>query len=308
MKLLGVAVSAAILFLLYRKLDRHAIAEVLSSADKTWLVISVGMIVPITLLNAVRFRWVALSRSALSYTDAIALTVISNALNLFLPAKLGDLAKSHFIYAKHGASAGGAVSVVVYERLCDVFAVTTWCLLGWLSGLAAADIDAAGLAALLIWLLSGALLLSGGAAGFLLDKARGLRLLRKREKLTLLVQGWPDLHSALGRRSKWLVLFSVGLWFLHLTQVWMFFLAVRASVPFLASLALSPVVLLSGLMPFTLGGIGARDAAIVFLFAAYVAPELAAAVGLLTISRSVVPSLAALPFLRRYLQAVFESQ
>ncbi len=306
MKLLGVAVSAAILFLVYRKLDRHAIVEVLASADVTWLVLSVGMIVPITLLNAVRFRWVASLENAPSYTDAVALTVISNALNLFLPAKLGDLAKSHFLYAKRGASGGVAVSVVVYERLCDVFSVATWCLLGWLSGLAAVNIGAVALPALFLWLLSGALLLSGSTASFLLEKARGLRPFRKREKLALLVKGWPDLHSALGRRSKWLVLFSVGLWFLHLTQIWMFTLAVGAHVPFPASLALSPVVLLCGLVPFTLGGIGPRDAAVVYLFAAYMAPEPAAAVGLLMISRSVVPALAALPFLRRYLQAIFE--
>ena len=305
MKLLSVVVSAAILWLVYRKLNFGAIVKVFASADVMWLVLSVGMIVPITILGAIRFRWVASLRTDPGWTDAFALTVIANALNLFLPAKLGDLAKSHFLYAKHGNSVGVAVSVVVYERVCDAFAVASWCLLGWLSGLAAVRIDAVAPPALGLWLLSGGLLLSGGTSKLLLEKVQGLNLFRKRAKLTLLVEGWPDLHSALGRRSHWLVLFSLGLWFLHLTQIWMFTLAVGAQVPFLASLALTPVVLIAGLVPFTLGGIGTRDAAIVYLFAAYMAPELAAAVGILAISRSVLPALAALPFLRSYFKSIF---
>ena len=84
----------------------------------------------------------------------------------------------------------------------------------------------------------------------------------------------------------------------------MFTVAVRASVPFTAGLALSPVVLLCGLVPFTLGGIGPRDAATIYLFAEYMAPEPAAAVGLLMISRSILPTMAAIPFVRRYLEVI----
>ena len=85
----------------------------------------------------------------------------------------------------------------------------------------------------------------------------------------------------------------------------MFTVAVGASVPFVVGLALSPVVLLCGLVPFTLGGIGPRDAAAIYLFAAYMAPEVAAVVGLLMISRALVPAFIAIPFVPRYLQAIF---
>jgi uncharacterized protein (TIRG00374 family) len=104
----------------------------------------------------------------------------------------------------------------------------------------------------------------------------------------------------------WLILYSLGLWFLHITQIWMFTVAVGASVPFFASLVLSPVILLCGFIPFTFGGIGPRDAAIIYLFATYMAPEAGAAVGVLTISRSFVPALAGTPFLLRYLNMVFK--
>ena len=95
-KLISVVVSILILCLLYRKMDLGAIWEVLSTSSPLWLVFSVGMILPITLLNALRFRWAASTEYRISQADAFAMTVISNAMNLFLPAKLGDLARVTF--------------------------------------------------------------------------------------------------------------------------------------------------------------------------------------------------------------------
>ena len=303
-KLVSVVVSLAILCLIYRKMDLSAIFEVLSASSPLWLLISVGMIIPITFANALRFRWAASTESGISYVDAFAMTVISNAMNLFLPAKLGDLAKSHFLYEDQKTPIGAAVSVIVFERLCDAFAVATWCLLAWLSGVAGEKLDVAVVPAVGLWCLSAAFLFTGNLASKLLAKLQTFRPFKGREKLQSIAQGWPDLHRALGPRRKWIILFSLGLWFLHLTQIWMFTVAVGASVPFAAGLALSPVVLLCSLVPFTLGGIGPRDAATIYLFSAYMAPEPAAAVGLMMISRSLVPALAAIPFVRRYLLAI----
>ena len=57
--LVSLAVSGALLVVLYRSLDIRLVAETLLRADPWWLVISVGMIVPITFLRALRFYWVA---------------------------------------------------------------------------------------------------------------------------------------------------------------------------------------------------------------------------------------------------------
>ena len=304
-KLISVAISFAILFFLYRKLDLGAIFEVLSTSSPMWLSISISLIIPVTMANALRFKWASTSDRSLSYIDAFALTVISIAMNLFLPAKLGDLSKSHFIYETQEVSAGVCVSVIVFERLCDAFAISSWCLAAWLSGFGGEKLNPVLVPALGLWGISATFLFTGGIAIKLLTKLQTFRFFRGREKLQSLVQGWPDLHRALGPKVKWIVLYSIGLWLLHLAQIWLFTVAVGANVPFAAGLALSPVVLLCGLVPFTLGGIGPRDAATIYLFSAYMAPEPAAAVGLLMISRSLIPSLAAIPFVRRYLQAIF---
>ena len=309
-KLASAAISLTILCLLYRKLDLSAIFGVLSTSSPMWLLVSVGMIIPITLANALRFRWVSASGNTgdrqIAYVDAVAMTVVSNAMNLFLPAKLGDLAKSHFLFESQKTPIGVAVSVIVFERLCDAFAISSWCLLAWLSGVGGEKLEPVVVPAIGLWCISAGFLFTGSIASKLLEKLQTFRLFRGREKLKSLAQGWPDLHRALGPRVKWIVLFSIGFWLLHLTQIWMFTVAVRASVPFTAGLALSPVVLLCGLVPFTLGGVGPRDAATIYLFAEYMAPEPAAAVGLLMITRALLPALAAIPFVRRYLNVILQ--
>jgi len=100
--------------------------------DKPWLIVSVGMIVPITLLRAIRFYQVAPPGSLPGIAEALRLTLVASAANVFMPAKSGDLIKSYFVTKSRGASAGVSVAMVVYERLCDLFGLITWCALGWL--------------------------------------------------------------------------------------------------------------------------------------------------------------------------------
>jgi uncharacterized protein (TIRG00374 family) len=102
-----------------------------------------------------------------------------------------------------------------------------------------------------------------------------------------------------------IVVNSLFIWFLHLVQIWMFTVAIRWSVPFLANLALSPLAILAGLLPLTFAGVGTRDAALVFFYAKLAAPgqhpymteAAAAALGVLCTLRYVLPAILGLPFL-----------
>ena len=109
--------------------------------------------------------------------------------------------------------------------------------------------------------------------------------------------------SSKARLAK-VTLMSVFIWFLHLLQIWMFILALRAYAPFLANLALSPLAILAGLLPLTFAGVGTRDAALVLFYAPFFAAPTAAALGLLCTARYLLPALGGLPFASRYLTAV----
>ena len=131
--LVSLVASAALLVALYRSLDVRLIGQTLLQADRLWLVVSVGIILPITVLRAVRFFLVA--PGALSGVgEALRVTLAASALNVVLPSKAGDLIKSYVVATRGRMSAGVALSIIIYERLCDLFGLITWCLLGWLSG------------------------------------------------------------------------------------------------------------------------------------------------------------------------------
>ena len=304
----SLAVSGALLVGLYRSMNLRLVGDVLRGANGGWLFISLSMIVPVTVLRAIRFFWVAPAGTLPGIGEALRLTLVASALNVFLPAKTGDLVKSYFVATRGGTSGGVAIAVSVYERLCDLFGLIFWCLVGWLVGrpLVAAVPSA-------LWSLLGAI---GAVCGILIASERAAGLLRtmvarvfphrKLRKVRELAEGWPDLLRVLRGRRGWVVLFSLFLWLVHLIQIWMFTVALSVPVPFTACASLSAIALMAGQVPFTLAGLGTRDVALVVLLAGYMAPEEAAAMGILIATRNLLPPLGALPFIRSYLSAVVD--
>jgi uncharacterized protein (TIRG00374 family) len=298
--------SAALLAFLYGRVDVRLVAEALLRADRGWLLVSIALILPITLLRAARFLWVAPPGALPGIGEALRLTLVASALNLFAPAKAGDLVKGYFVARRSDTSAGVSMALVIYERLCDLFGLIFWCVLGW----AIARPRAAVLTAP-FWILLGvagsvcALLILSDRVGGVVRAVVALARPRGRVRALLaLAEGWPDLLRLLGRRRWWIVLISLGLWLAHLSQIWLFTVTLGYEVPFFACASLSAVALMAGQMPFTLAGIGARDLALVLLMAPYLPSEAAAALGILIVTRGIVPALLGVPFTWPYLSSM----
>jgi uncharacterized protein (TIRG00374 family) len=127
------------------------------------------------------------------------------------------------------------------------------------------------------------------------------------KKLQAMQASWGEMHQYFWSDRQQLGLItstSVFIWFLHLLQIWLFILALKAVVPFLVSLALSPLSILAGLLPLTFAGIGTRDAAIIYFYQDYFSEAIGAALGLLCTSRYFIPAIIGLPFLGQMLGAV----
>ena len=305
----SIGVSAVLLIALYRSLDVRLIGEALVKGDRLWIVLSIGLILPITLLRAIRFMWVAPPGALPGLAEATRLTLAASALNVFIPLKAGDLIKSYFVARRTRTSAGTAVAVIVYERVCDLFGLLFWCLAGWAMARTALP-DGWSIAVVPLLLLEvffAVLLVSLRAAAVwrfvtahLLPGAGRWRTLRT------FVDGWPDLLTVLQGRRRWILLFSLVLWLSHLFQIWLFTVALSAPVPFTACLSLAAVALLAGQMPLTIAGLGTRDVALVVLMSRYMTPETAAALGVLMSTRNFLPPLLGLPVMRPYLSSVVD--
>jgi uncharacterized protein (TIRG00374 family) len=306
--LLSLLVSGGLIYLLYRTLNLRQVGEALLTADRLWLVISIGMILPITVLRAMRFFWVAPEGALPGHAEAFKLTLVSSALNVFVPAKAGDLIKSYFVAKRGQTSTGVAIAIIVYERLCDIFGLIFWCLLGWFIG--RPEVTSLPIA---FW---GVLAGLGTLCGVLISSERAaaawragtMRLIPdgKLRKLRQLAMGWPDLLEVLRNRRQWIVPFSLVLWLTHLFQIWLFTVALSLDVPFTVCASLSAIALMAGQLPLTVAGVGTRDVALVVLLASYMAPESAAAMGVLISTRNFLPPLIGIPLMRPYLATVVD--
>jgi uncharacterized protein (TIRG00374 family) len=304
--LLSLAFSTALLVALYRSVDGRAVAAALAGSHTGWLILALGMIVPILMLRSLRFSWIVPPGSIAGFREALRLTLVASAFNIFLPTKSGDFVKSLFV-AKSGAASGSvAVAVVVYDRLADMFGLLCWCFAGWLMAAPSLAVlpPVAWLTLAALGALCGVLVLSERAAFAVVTLVRSITPSRRLKVVHSLADGWPALHRGLRGSRGTIALFSIFLWLVQLTQVWLFTHALSITIPFTVLASLGAVALMAGQLPFTFAGIGARDVALVVLLAGYASPEAASAVGVLTALRVLLPPLAALPILRPYLATV----
>jgi uncharacterized protein (TIRG00374 family) len=321
-KLLSLAISLGLLALIYWKIDFTKLGPVFAQCDPWWMAASLGMVVPLTMLTAWRFQQLAPADARISFGEANRLILSASVLNLILPSKMGDIAKALFLPMRRSL----ALSLVVFEKACDMLSLLVWCVFGlvWVQiergpALAAFRNDTVfWLCALIVGgsLALGLLLIGSKAfAGFFFGLAVKFAPGKMKQKFAKLAASWTEMHAYFWADKRRLALVSgtsIFIWLLHLLQIWLFILALRAWCPFVANLALSALAILAGLLPLTFAGVGTRDAALVLLYGPYFSlhspnpAAVAAALGLLCTARYVLPAIGGIPFFQRYLARVRE--
>ena len=307
-KLLSIVISALILAVMYWKIgpeNRARLLEIFRDCDRRWMALSLGMVAPLTMFTAWRLQQLMPGAGQLGFGEANKLILVASVLNLVLPSKMGDIAKAWFLRDRGHLSGTLALSLVVFEKSCDMLSLLLWCVFGlaiyprkdgvfWVMTMAVAAM-----------LVLGCLLLgSKSFARMFFDLGARFAPGKFGAKLGKLASSWSEMHDYFwaGQARLWKVTTtSVFIWFLHLLQIWMFILALRATVPFVRNLALSPLAILAGLLPVpTFGGAGTRDGALVALYAPYFSAPVALALGLLCTARYLLPAIGGLPFAGAY--------
>src|SRR3990172_2664488 len=129
-RLASLAVSLIILAVIYWKIDFRGFIQVFRNSNVWWIIISLGMVVPITLLTAWRLQQLMPHRASLGFGEANRLILVANMLNMVLPSKMGDIAKAYFIKERGYLDGQLSLSVVVFEKVCDMFSLFLWCVFG----------------------------------------------------------------------------------------------------------------------------------------------------------------------------------
>lgn len=307
-RILSIFVSLAILAIIYSRIDFAGLIQVFRDCDRLWMVISLGMVVPLTMATSWRLQQLMPRQGLLSFGEANKLTLAASVLNMVLPSKMGDIAKAYFIRDRGYLSGSLSLSLVVFEKSCDMLSLLLWCVFG-LAFYTDKDI--------LFWLMTfgvagglvAGLLLLGSRrfADFFFKTGKKVAPKKIRKKLEKLHISWTEMHEYFWRDKKQLTIVavtSIFIWFLHLMQIWFFIFALNATVPFIANLALSPLAILAGLLPLTFAGVGTRDAALILFYQPFFNADVGAALGLLCTSRYFLPAVGGLPFFGQYLANV----
>ena len=311
-RLISLAVSTVILLIIYSRIDVANLLAVFRDCDPFWMIVSLGMVIPITLFTGWRLQRVVPPQARIGLWEANRLILAASVLNMVLPSKMGDIAKAYFMRDRGNLSGSLSLSIVVFEKACDFLSLLLWCGFG-LFLYPVRDAFFVGMTAAIAigFTLGVSILASKQAANLFFQTAQRIAPGKVRRKLRDLEVSWREMQDYFwGDRTQLAIIAgsSLFIWFLHLLQIWFFILALNAWVNPITNLALSPLAILAGLLPLTFAGVGTRDAALIYLYQPYFGAATGAALGLLCTSRYLLPAIGGLPFLNDYLNRLNQAK
>jgi hypothetical protein len=299
-RFISLAVSVAILSIIYSQIDFDKLIGVLSNCDRTWMTLALLMFIPLTFLSSWRLQQLMPPHTNLGFLEANRLILGASVLNMVLPSKMGDVVKAYFLKDRGHLNGSLSLSLVIFEKACDLLSLLLWCVFGLIIYPEKNELFWVMTIAVAAGLFGGVLLIASPQFATLFFRLTGEIAPKKiRQKLEKMETAWGEMHDYFWRdklQLTWITINSIFTWFLHLLQIWLFILALKAFTPFVINLALSPLAILAGLLPLTFAGVGTRDAALILFYQPYFNEATGAALGLLCTSRYLLPALVGLPF------------
>ncbi|MBU2468687.1 MAG: flippase-like domain-containing protein [Proteobacteria bacterium] len=261
--------TGLVFFLLYRQINFQMVLEQLKAIPVWVWLVATALTLTFPLMSAV--RW-SLMLKCMGFQvgpgRCLLITVGIWPLSSISPSKAGDFLKAFSLRNEIGPMV--VAGSVVAERAIDVLMLSIFALAG---GLYFEKTGISLIAGGIILLVVGALLF----AKLNLVPAAGNKIQKKLRELThslrVLAQN-PRVLLAV-------VLLTAANWFASILQTWLIFQALGSTVTLGFTASALPVAIFVGLLPLTIAGMGTRDGAMVYLFAAYATPSQAVAAALL---------------------------
>jgi uncharacterized protein (TIRG00374 family) len=121
--LVGVAISIAALAFVLGGTDLAETANVLSRADLRWVALALVLFSFDLAFRALRWQRLLRPIAHVGYLPMFAYLLVGYLANNILPARLGELVRSHYLGDREGISRASALGTVVVERVVDLVAV-----------------------------------------------------------------------------------------------------------------------------------------------------------------------------------------
>ncbi len=288
------SITILIFYFIFTKIDFHSVIEVLSHANIFYLFIALLLLFAVILITAKRWQTILKTIGYnFQYKECFNLIMAAFPLTSITPSKSGDIIKAYYLKDKIPASK--TVGSVITERMFDVLTLVLFSLIGMTF---CEKYELAFIALIILICIIAIFLLMHADLNFRLQIKSSWN-----EKIQNLILSTKLLTKDNKKVFLFILSYSILIWFISIVQTVMFFYALGINVPLLFTIANIPIAIFIGLVPVTLGGMGTRDAAIIFLFSEYAMPSELLGVGILfSVFRYWLISLIGIPFMRKMMK------
>lgn len=262
--------AAALMYYLLSKAGFSLIASSLVQLDYKWVLPAMALYTFDMLLRAYRWKVVLKGNDIhISLMDAFLAYNLGNSLNIVIPAKLGDIARSYYLKKKFDMGYSRTLPATFLDRVFDVLGVYVILLFCGIYIMLWAELEgwlyytfAAGIAALV---------LTVAAMELLLRKRESIGRIRN-EKLRSLLYSLTEAFTGSFRDKgnfALLLLCSVIIWLCEGIFSYMVFISMGQFMNPVVIIFITMVAILTKVVPITPGGIGVFEGTMVLLLSLF---------------------------------------
>lgn len=185
----GIAISAVALYLVVRSVDLGATWNAVRSAQPGWLLLLAAFVVIDLLVRGLRWQVLLAPVGHVSYRASIGALLVGYLANNVLPARLGEIVRSHEMGERSRLSKSTILGTIVVERVIDTIVVVL------IASAAIFVLSVRGIvaSAVLVGLAVTAILVVGIAVGLAAHRLPGA------DRLSAFINRWPRIHGLLVR-------------------------------------------------------------------------------------------------------------
>lgn len=248
--------------------DLQKLSKAITKAEISFILSALSIAVMSPLLTSSRLKlFLLVTGTQISYSRCFIANLCGLSLNLFLPARGGDLVKLAFLRKKEQPSWEILAGVALFERGFDVLALS---LLG-LTGSLILGLHEATIA-------SGIITIAATTGLLILPRMGSMPIIGKKAKSFSKV-----VAEANKRKVSLFNCFCVCClcWTANLMIMGCLLKALEPNITFAHSLAVTPPSIFAGIVPVSLWGVGTRDGALAYFLQGITVPEIAISAGFL---------------------------
>ncbi|MBA7526725.1 hypothetical protein ES705_18895 [subsurface metagenome] len=288
--LFSLLMSALFLFLIYRKIDFKALTTTLKGINPGFFVLYFLLFIPQLLLAAFRWRYILkkFNNYSVSFYNSLQMVTGSYSANLVVPAKMGEVVRVFWV--DKTKSKYKPILIVLFEKLWDLFSV--WIIFCFFLFFLFSFGENFHRIAFLVTLIN----ILGIFLLFVI--IRVLPKWKKSGKYRIMELASSLLNFFIQNKRFLLpaLFWSLALWMVQIFQFYFMFRVFGIQLPIAMVLSGSSLAVLAGAVVISIGGIGPRDATLLWFFSGLVTKEVLVSVGIISVFRIIIPALIGIPF------------